>query len=1152
LTGCDQGLTVLEIKNKEDEHGKVVVANFETKNEGMNCLKAVDVDENYLYAVNETSEDSADILVFDRRSSYVTPQIALQLGTRGKANDLVVRDELIYVAAGKEGLQIVQLEGGIMDPHVGSVPFSDQDSREADAQGIFLDKDEDIAYIAAGYEGLQIVDVQNTADPQLLASHEVDFFARAVYVQEFEVKENTFRKFAFIVGGEKDQSSGMKIVDVENPNSPQEIRDFYWTNEEPILDIVLAGKKAIVLPEKKGIRIFDISNPTSPQLIENYEEDNTSIEYTRIALHDELIFSGSKEQGVLAISINENGEVVEELARTGGWSVRDVAVLGNYLYIVDGTENFRVVDFSEFKNPKIVAFEETSGNSIGITIAENKGENRIYLSNGDNGIDIFRIGEDGIPVKLAEYKKLKGAVDVEAKDNYAYVATSEGVAILDISNLEDIHQVQTLPYEGGIKDITIEGEYIYVAKGDAEMEVYRIVNPRNPKPIPIPEKVDLYNTLNSVSEFKHVFIAGGDRGIRVIDISDPNNLKIVFDYEKKFENDTKDVSILGQNFPSAEKGKLPRIFAVADGANLAQIYYFAGEGRDPSWTDTYELGSVGDNVILTILTDKTPNEPRDFHIIYGETTGGLEIAEVLRHVELEERGLVESPGRANFWELVFGGSNPQRTRHARQLVWGSAGGFVLTLLLLLALSSGTILPATRRIFSSDVFTLLIAYLMGGHGPVIFAEEGKETRREGPFRDVGPGFTKVDAVSAIVLERTAFQPGCIGGLIRAIMGRHPREHLTMRTEDVGINFTRPGERLRGVADLRRQIRLKPEIKAHTRDGIEVNSVAFALFTLGEKPDVYKVTYVGEEQPENLRVIKVRDEKPKEGEWKYPLQVVDALEDILDPEDKLDAHRFVQSYRRSAGFGNQQPREEPNGWRPFEFFAQRVFAAITARPFDVWREQRIDWPEIPVHLSVNKYREMLSEQLYDQLFLPNEPESYPLKDFKNRLRLEMVNQGILAYQFVERADGKPIEEDQELRESLLIQYPQQDFNARKAIRSRGIKIITAGFTELKPSIPDVQGLYLYDQWRAPWQQEATIVRSDHELQAMRIKNLARSQAQHDMIYALSKILKARDYSKEAMAMRVFQALETAAADPATQRLLPRDTIEFMRSLRILLLR
>ncbi|MBN1669344.1 MAG: hypothetical protein JW862_19795, partial [Anaerolineales bacterium] len=55
---------------------------------------------------------------------------------------------------------------------------------------------------------------------------------------------------------------------------------------------------------------------------------------------------------------------------------------------------------------------------------------------------------------------------------------------------------------------------------------------------------------------------------------------------------------------------------------------------------------------------------------------------------------------------------------------------------------------------------------------------------------------------------------------------------------------------------------------------------------------------------------------------------------------------------------------------------------------------------------------------------------------------------------------------------------------------------------------------------------------------------AQAQREMAYTLARILES-NRSHEALALRVFQALEHAAADPGTQHFLPRDTIMMLRS-------
>jgi len=69
-------------------------------------------------------------------------------------------------------------------------------------------------------------------------------------------------------------------------------------------------------------------------------------------------------------------------------------------------------------------------------------------------------------------------------------------------------------------------------------------------------------------------------------------------------------------------------------------------------------------------------------------------------------------------------------------------------------------------------------------------------------------------------------------------------------------------------------------------------------------------------------------------------------------------------------------------------------------------------------------------------------------------------------------------------------------------------------------------------------------------MRKMNHAHAQAQREIIYNLSQIFKLPGYTQDAMAIRIFQALESAAADPATSKLLPRDTVDMLKNFQLLL--
>jgi hypothetical protein len=124
------------------------------------------------------------------------------------------------------------------------------------------------------------------------------------------------------------------------------------------------------------------------------------------------------------------------------------------------------------------------------------------------------------------------------------------------------------------------------------------------------------------------------------------------------------------------------------------------------------------------------------------------------------------------------------------------------------------------------------------------------------------------------------------------------------------------------------------------------------------------------------------------------------------------------------------------------------------------------------------------------------------------------------------------------------PVRPLTTAKPLRSRGIKIILSGFSDLSPVSTRVTEQRV-DQWSAPWEKDVMFVRSRNELQAMELRAQEHADAQAGIITQLLNILESQKYTEEIMAIRLLQALESAAAEPETRKLLPRNTIQLMRT-------
>jgi hypothetical protein len=230
---------------------------------------------------------------------------------------------------------------------------------------------------------------------------------------------------------------------------------------------------------------------------------------------------------------------------------------------------------------------------------------------------------------------------------------------------------------------------------------------------------------------------------------------------------------------------------------------------------------------------------------------------------------------------------------------------------------------------------------------------------------------------------------------------------------------------------------------------------------------------------------------------------------------------------------------------------IIAAVISQPRNARDGKLEKWTDLPAHVVVSVLLDELSRVSYDQLYSLDRPEQecYLYDRFKPEFRRKIINLGVLSYQLVQRKDGRiPSEGDLFIPQEYIIREVKELHNP-KLIRERGIRIIDVDFSDFK-SIDSTIPEQRFDTWRSQWQKKTEMTNAEFDLEIMRKMNHARAQAQREIIYNLSQIFKLPGYTQDAMAIRIFEALESAAANPATNRLLPRDTVDMLKNFQRLL--
>jgi len=1082
----------------------------------------------------------------------------------------MVDDNYLFVAAGSAGLRVLNVSSFITQVTEDGI----QDT-PGNAVGLFVLDNH--AYVADSAEGLQIINVLDPKRPALIKSINTNGDTRAVYIHKHRANESSpERLYAYIADG----SNGLVVHEVSNPYEPREI--IRVETQEFTQDVFGKGNKLYVAERAEGLIVYDISNPENPI---RQGTETTSGEAVRITLEGDYVYVADDNRGLKIINITNPDEPI----LTGSYDipsdVKDVIIQGNEFYMVDGKEGMWLMSLGNSMLPFYKSFILTPGEAKNIEL----GNGKAYVADGSKGLQVIDLTNPISLTILGSFGALDDVNDVKVDSTYAYIANGfGGMSIATITDTLNIKQVGHFGTQGAAMAIDISGKYAFIVTTEGRLETAYLSDIAAPPRVqpPTPFHSVLKDTQNIRVANERAYILDGENGLVVYDVSKPFNPVLVFRFDTPGQ--VKDIAFVDH------------YAFLADGTSGIEMLYLPEYNKrqpvanylfdDSAATKIKGCSADAQSVAVHSRQIKQEDEEKIIHFFVYVAAGecGLIPLDYSIKVVPQDLDLYITPGEASIGRVIKDYGNALKTTliriYARRseapiflivlqeyvgqfgsihptvvntAILFAFGAFLLTvgLLFWMALAANFVLPVKTGTDGWQSFWRLFLYFRGMHGPIEFAREGQRLTSDStqvlPDR---PGVVRVDLNSAVVIEEYPASWFFSRRALRRLQRRRRRDGANLfqtRAEGPGVVFLRSFERVRGFVDLRPQFRGRIRVHANTRDGIELYSnFVFAGFSLGEKPDVLFITYDGEEIAENLKVLIRQFPRSENEELDQFVEKITDLSDELDLDDKRDAHRFIQRNRgRQVSFPVfQQPTQRRNP--PFIFDAERIFNAVSSRPYDVSESQISEWTELPAHAAAGLFRNLISSELFDQISKPTDPDDFPLTRMRGILFRRLRNMGVLAYQYVENLDGSPITVGQTWNRNQLYALPVQEFRPPKPLRARGIRIRFSGFTELIPRSRAVSH-QLIDYWRSEWQKDATIIEADHDLQAMRIRNLARKQAQSDLVNTLSMILSDSSYTQEALTLRVLQALETAAADPETRRLLPRDTALILRNLRQLLL-
>ncbi len=1122
LADGPNGIVIADITNP---YGRInALAQLKTEQ-----AKDIAVSQNYAYVADTTQ----GLLVIDVSQS-TTPTLLKQMdpvnGTTITPNSVTVFGDYAYLADGDLGVRIVDIRDATIPTQIAQYPTSGSamDARDVaviayneqalsnPGQDPFVVDPRDpnakiYAYVANGKQGLLVLDVtkpQSQVPIPLSLEAGIAGLPNSSGTGEL-VTVQIYRDRAYLAYNQQ----GIYVLDTSNPASPKLIGMVYLTqSENQVSGLDVEGKTIYAATLTHGLAIFDATQTTQISQIGQYDAPAA---LQNLAVQGNYTFAVDGSRGLWVYDVSDPRHPVE-MTFTPIPGARSVFVADQYAYLACGENGLAILDISNKASPLLLGRLDTPGSANAVHVISRNWDNLLQrialIADGENGLVVMDVTNPALPITIGGFQQIGQANKLAVWQDYTFVASDpRGLVAINVSDpyfpaLMD--EIQPAPMTLGV---AVDRGFAYVSSGEYGMPIVFVAQPLFMHPV---DPVEAGNEwINDVSFMDYyAFQSARENGVKILDTTDVIDPQTRGSWSEK-----------------------------ADGSEELEVVQVA-----PQW----------------IPPNPDDGKPGTIRLYVADIRNGMSILEGTQKAAFKVTGVYETIGAPTLTSLIayaksaiLGGQYELiKTFVAVQqffldfVLLGLVGFFLWVGYLALF-----VLPLNHFFDWENLYSRILFYLFGQHGPLIRIKEGNALQDLEEKQTLGPGVVLVDSNSAVVLEKRG-QP--FSGQSDSRLARVASSGLVFTGNRVLLQRQRFDEVVRGIVDLRPQVRIATGVNGYTRDGIEVETVVFSIFTLGEPPDVLNVAY-GVEQPtgddlinsdtsdnpySRLRVIYFKQKS------KGVLEVKE-LNDEIDNEDKQEIHNCIQvgaSMFPWRKIENDRTIEQKRNGAPFTVDPVRVFQATYAQADDMPENKQLDWSELPSYVAIEIFRNLLAREIYDHMYEPLlGNQVYPIKELKTKLRIGTRNQGVLAYRFIRKLDATPFEKGQEVREDELLSSEAQILHGTKVLRSRGIKIKFAGFSELTPVDDAVRDRFL-DHWRANREREAAITLAGLEKMKLELGNQWRLEAQQEIIKEFSSLLQSNDISQEVLAMHVLQALEMAADDPDTRRLMPQQTIEMLRNI------
>jgi hypothetical protein len=329
-------------------------------------------------------------------------------------------------------------------------------------------------------------------------------------------------EFAYVVG-HSDKGYSFNIVDISNPMHPVKVGALYQSNKYSYTDVAVVDNYAFVTGMHTGLMIIDISNPRSPQEVKNKDKNWST---NKIRISGKLAYVlGEGYLKTYDISKPMKPKDISYYSSPSG--IIDFDVSGNYVYIAD-EKGLRIVNFTDPDEYVEVSYCETPRKNICLSVTGKYawlgGETSRFLA-------VIDISDPEKPEITGFCETNTKAKKIISTQNKAFILEEDyqtqhsySLRIIDLSDPGDPVTIGYINTPGSGETLARSGDYVFLP-GRTDKDIFQVID------VSHPENPFLVGIENSPGTIKKMFIIGNnfhiltESSFRMIDISNLNELK---------------------------------------------------------------------------------------------------------------------------------------------------------------------------------------------------------------------------------------------------------------------------------------------------------------------------------------------------------------------------------------------------------------------------------------------------------------------------------------------------------------------------------------------------------------------------------------------------------------------------------------------------